>query len=135
MVESKENELLNAMDCWVNSWNDRDIEEAYKGEGDVIGFGWRSPNFRDWRKVTKDEFRNLFKNMYASMKDFHGSYENLGLRIINDTGLLCGYFTEQITKLDGSKEIVKVRFSSTWIRQGGEWTQVMSHRDAQFTNL
>ena len=66
------------------------------------------------------------------MKEWQGSYQNLGSRIIGNTGLLCGLFTEKITGLDDSVNTVKVRYSSTWMKIDGEWKQVMGHRDAQF---
>ncbi len=67
------------------------------------------------------------------MKEWQGSYQNLGSRIIGNTGLLCGIFTEKITGLDGSVNTVKVRYSSTWMKIDGEWKQVMGHRDTQFS--
>lgn len=127
-------ELLNAMDRWIAAFEDKDGDAAYEVEKEVIGFGWRTPNFRDRSRVTEADFKQVQKNINDSIKGWHGSYENLGIRIIGDTGLLCGILTEEITELDGSVSAVRVRYSSTWMKLGGEWRQVMGHRDAQFDN-
>lgn len=71
---SEQKELLNAMNRWVTAFNDEDIEAIYKVEKEVIGFGWRSPNFRDRSKVSETDFKRGIKNIYASMNDFHGNY-------------------------------------------------------------
>jgi ketosteroid isomerase-like protein len=135
MGESDEHkELLKAMNKWVTSINDKDIDAAYEIWKESIGFGWRNPNFRDRSQTTEDKFKRGMGNLYASITDFHGSYENKGVRIIGDTGLLGGIYTEKITGLDGSVRVVKVRHSSTWMKLDGEWKLVMFHRDTQFNN-
>ncbi len=135
MEETDEHkELLNAMNKWVSAWNDKDADAGWEAEKDVIGFGWRGPNLRDRSQITKVKFKRDMDDFNASIKDFQGSYENLGIRIIGDTGLLCGIYTEKITELDDSVRVVKVRYSSTWMKLDGKWTQVMGHRDTQFNN-
>ena len=135
MEETDEHEeLLNAMNEWVSAFNDEDIDAIYEAEKEVIGFGWRGPNFRDRSQITEDDFKRVIGNLYSSMNGYHGSYVNLGVRIIGDTGLLCGIFTEEITELDDSVRVVRVRYSSTWMKLDGEWKQVMGHRDTQFNN-
>ncbi len=135
MEETDEHkELLNAMNMWVTAWNDQDTDAGWEAEKDVIGFGWRSPNLRDRSQMTKDKFKRNMENFNAAIKDFHGSYENLAVRIISDTGLLCGIFTEKITELDDSVRVVNVRYSSTWMKLDGKWKQVMGHRDIQFNS-
>ena len=46
MEETDEHkELLNAMNEWVSAINDEDIDAIYEAEKEIIGFGWRGPNF------------------------------------------------------------------------------------------
>jgi len=132
MAESEELELLNAMDKWIKAFENKDVNSAYEVEKNVIGFGWRTHNFRDRSQIDEADFKRGIEKLNDTMKEWQGSYQNLGSRIIGDTGLLCGIFTEKITGLDGSVNTVKVRYSSTWMKIDGEWIQVMGHRDAQF---
>jgi ketosteroid isomerase-like protein len=135
MEETDEHkELLNAMNKWITAFEDKDGDAAYKVEKEVIGFGWRTPNFRDRSQVTEAGFKRAIKNINDSIKGWTGSYENLGMRIIGYTGLLCGILTEKITELDGSVSTIRVRYSSTWMKLDGKWKLVMGHRDAQFNN-
>lgn len=129
----KHKELLLAINKWIKAFEDKDVDRAYKVEKNVIGFGWRTPNFRDRSQVNEADFKRVIENLNNSMKEWQGSYQNLGSRIIGNTGLLCGIFTEKITGLDGSVNTVKVRYSSTWMKIDGEWKQVMGHRDTQFS--
>ena len=133
MEETEEHrDLLNAMKKWITAFEDKDIDAAYEVEREVIGFGWRTPNYRDRSQITEADFKRRIKNLNNTMKNWQGSYQNFGLRIIGNTGLLCGILTEKITKLDGSVNTVRVRYSSTWMKFDGEWKQVMGHRDNQF---
>ena len=136
MEETEEHrELLNAMNRWIKAFEDKDVDVAYEVEKEVIGFGWRTPNFRDRSQISEADFKQRIKTLNNTMKKWQGSFQNLGSRIIGNTGLLCGIFTEEITGLDGSVNTVKVRYSSTWMKIDGEWIQVMGHRDAQFDIL
>ena len=134
METYEQRKLLDAMDRWITAFEEKDGDAAYEVEKEVIGFGWRSPNFRDRSQVSEADFKRGIKRINDSIQSWHGSYESLGIRIIGNTGLLCGILTEEITELDGSVRAVRVRYSSTWMRFGGEWRQVMGHRDAQFDN-
>ncbi len=126
---------MKAMNKWTTVFSDNDVDEAYEVVKPSIGFGWRGSNFIDRSKTTKDVFKRGMEKWLTSINDWHLSYENLGVRIIGDTGLLCGILTEKITELDGSVRVVKVRYSSTWIKLDGKWKLVMFHRDSQFNNL
>ena len=98
-------------------------------EKEAIGYGYRTPNIR---MQPTPEWKQMLSTFFSSMKEYRLTNEEYHVRIIGDTGLVWGWFTERIEEHDGSVRTVRVRISSTWVKNGEDWKLVMYHRDSQY---
>ena len=127
--ENREQALLSENRRLHEAWNNHDIDTIYDIEKESIGFGYRTP---DIRMSPKPEWKQLIAQWFSSMKEFSSKIDEENVRIVGDTGLAWGWFTEKIVEHDESVRYVKVRYTSTWIETDDGWKHLMYHRDNIF---
>lgn len=125
-------QVMEAINKWTNSLNQKDFDTFYEIEKESFGYGWRGSGFRD---QPKDRGRKIqaISNWQSSMQLYTCGFEPEKVKIVGDTAFVCGIFLEDITEKDGSRKNNKVRTSMAWIKSDGEWKLALYHRDTQFT--
>jgi ketosteroid isomerase-like protein len=51
-------------------------------------------------------------------------------RVIGNTGIMWGYFMEEVKPKDGPVSTVYSRVTNTWIKSDGRWRVILAHDSA-----
>ena len=127
-----EEEILNAINKWTRSINQKDFETYYEIEKESFGYGWRGGSFRD-KPSDKEGRKQGFMNFLNSMQRYQGRFDPVKIRLFENVALVCGNYIEEITERDGASKCNIVRTSMAWIKSGDVWKLAQYHRDTQFT--
>lgn len=127
--DESEQALLDEFHRWFDANNSHDVETIYEIEKDSIGYGYRTP---DTRKKPSTEWKTLMSQFFSTMKEFSGLLDEEYAMVVGVTGFVWGWFTERIVEHDDSVRLVRVRFSSTWMKTEEGWKFLFYHRDNQF---
>ena len=127
--ENLEQALLSENRRLLEAWINHDIDTIYDIQKDSIGFGYRTPGIR---LSPKPEWKQQVSQWFSSMKESTGTIDQGNAKIVGDTGFVWGWFTERIVEHDDTERYVKVRYSTTWRHENGEWKYLFYHRDNIF---
>ena len=127
-----ESDVIEAINKWTESLNQKAFDTFYEIEKESIGYGWRGPSFRD-KPVDREKKKTSNNGLANRMKRYQARFEPAKISIIGDTALVCGNYLEDITHQDDSTVHNNVRTSMTWMKHDGKWRLMLYHRDTQFT--
>ncbi|NIS72177.1 MAG: DUF4440 domain-containing protein [Proteobacteria bacterium] len=110
---------------YMNAWNTRDLDTLLEIE-DASGFGHSSAFPRPL--MDKEQLRKLYTWYFETMdliliriyKDEH--------RVIGNTGLVWGHYSQATKQKNGPVRTVYVRHASTYVKSEGKWKLVLYHR-------
>ena len=128
-LSDSEQSLLNEYLGWFEANIKFDIDTIYEIEKESIGYGYRSP---DIRMEPSPEWKQMLSTFFSTMKEFGATNDECHVRVIGDTGLVWGWFTERIVEHDESVRFERVRITTTWVKKGEDWKFIMYHRDNVF---
>jgi hypothetical protein len=80
----------------------------------------------------KPEWKQQISRWFSSMKESTGTIDEENAKIVGETGLTWGWFTEKIIDHDETVRYVKIRYSATWVETENKWKYIFYHRDNIF---
>jgi len=130
--EKDQKEIEDLFQAWCQAQGTGDIETMLEQNENMILFGYRTKDIRDWRKVSRDEQ----KKIQAAFFNFFDSLDFIPIsgiiRQVDNVVTVIGFFKEKMKVKDGQENEVNGRFSFTYIKQNGKWQPILAHRDTQF---
>lgn len=113
------------------AWDSKDIDGIIEAIQGSCGYGFRG---RDWRGSsyhTEENLRPLADKWLISMEYLRHEDEVLNTWSDDEVGIAWGSYTEEFKHVGMPPERVKIRFTSTYRRDGEIWALMMTHKDAQ----
>lgn len=116
-------------DSWVRAWNDRDAAGVAEISWGNFGFGRDTPFPRSGSN-DQMAYQNGIQRYMDSMEtlDYKVYYSNV--RIVDQIGLIDGYYAQTTKPRDGSLRTVYGRQSLIFSWREGRWKMIHYHRSA-----
>ena len=130
--ENDQKEIEKMFQAWCQAWGSGDIETIIEQNENLILFGYRTKDIRDWRKVSRDEQKKIQEAFFNLFDSFEFIPISGIIRQVDNVVTAIGFFKEKMKDKEGKGMEVTGRFSFTYIKQNGKWQLILAHRDAQF---
>ena len=110
---------------YTNAWNTRDLDTILEIEN-ASGFGYSTAFPRPL--LGKEQLRKPYAQYFEMMevvlvKTYKDEY-----RIIGNTGLVWGLYSQTTKQKNGPFRTVYLRHASTYVKSEGKWKLVLYHR-------
>ncbi len=124
-------DLKAASEALIEAFNKQDVSAMLASSHDefvIYGANAVFPSDRKGRSKTK--FRQGLENSLANRERFSVTLINPQYRVVGTTGIVWGHARIVLKLKDGPRETRTRRFLNTWVKSGGKWVQLASHRSA-----
>lgn len=111
---------------YLKAWSERDIDTIVEMGTGAAGFGHSTAFPRPVR--IREPFRNNVIQFFSTMDVFTINIDTENYRVVDDTGLAWGHYSQTTKQKDGPQRTVYLRFAHTFVRDNGQWKLVMYHR-------
>ena len=112
-------------------WDLKDVDGIVQAIQGSCGFGIRGRDWRDFSYHTEENLRQLAEPFLVKMEYLRHVDIDLNTWSENDIGIAWGFYTEEFKHVGEPQDKVRIRFTSTYRRDGDNWSLVMSHKDMQ----
>ena len=116
------------------AWDKKEVDGIIHSIQGSCGYGFRG---REWRSSTyhsDENLRPLAEQWLKKMEYLHHVDDDLNTWSDDEVGIAWGSYTEEFKLVGESTENVRIRFTSTYRRDGEGWALLMTHKDAQLFN-
>ena len=118
-------DLKATTERYANAWNTRDLDTILEIEN-ASGFGYSTAFPRPL--LGKEQLRKPYAQYFEMMevvlvKTYKDEY-----RIIGNTGLVWGLYSQTTKQKNGPLRTVYLRHASTYVKSEGKWKLVLYHR-------
>ena len=125
-------EFKAVLERYTNACKDLDAEAMAEIEAEAYGFsssGRMKP--RDHSKMNKESRKAGLKRYRAKFETYKSITTYDIIKVVGNTGIACGSFTDKMKPIGGELEIIQGRQSVTYLKKDGQWKMVLYHRDIQ----
>ena len=119
-----------ALERYTNACKNLDAEAMFEIESEAMGLsqsGRMKP--RDHGTIDKDRRIAGLKRYRAKFEFFESITTYDKVKVVGNTGIACGHFTDKMKPIGGDLETIQGRQSVTYIKKDGYWKMVLYHRD------
>ena len=85
---------------------------------------------QDWAARSKQERVQYYRNVFEEYEQWTVTLINPQYRVVGNTGIVWGHHRSVRKPKDGPRETSTRRFTRTWVKSGGKWLLLASHRSA-----
>ena len=125
-------DLKAANEAFIEAVNKQDSSAMLASSHDeYVSYGANAvfPSDRKGRSKA-DRRQGMEKNVFPNRERFSVTLINPQYRVVGTTGIVWGH-VRRVQKLkDGPQETQTGRFLDTWVKSGGKWVLLASHRSA-----
>ena len=123
-------EFKAALESYIKACKNLDAEAMAELEAEAFGFSQSGQmNPRDHSAIDKDR-------RIAGLKRYRARYEVYEsiviydiIKVVDNTGIACGHFTDKMKPIGGEIETIQGRQSVAFTKKEGQWKMVLYHRD------
>jgi len=130
--ENDQKEFEAVFQEYFQSWTTGDIDAFFDHTKNLIEFGYRGKELRDFQKDNRNEVIEFYKQFYNLFEFFRYFPEGGKARQYGNVVVIAGFYKEKTKLKDGQEIETNGRYSFTYIKQNGKWQQILAHRDTQF---
>ena len=123
-------EFKAALELYTKACKNLDAEAMAELEAEAIGFsqsGRMKP--RDHSAFDKERRIAGFKKYRAKYEVYESIVTYDVIKVVDNTGIACGHFTDKRKPIGGELETIKGRQTVTFTKKDGQWKMVLYHRD------
>jgi ketosteroid isomerase-like protein len=124
-------DLKAAMEGLYSALHQRDAEgivETYHEQ--YVCFTGNGVFPQDWVTRSKEERVQYYEKVFANYENYTVALINPQYRVAGNTGIVWGHHRSVRKPKDGPRETSTRRFTRTWVKSGGKWLMLASHRSA-----
>ncbi len=124
-------DLKAAEEAFIEAINKQDVSAILASAHDgYVTYGANAVFPNDRKGRSKADRQRGTENFIANRERSTITLINPQYRVVGTTGIVWGH-TRSVVKLkDGPQETRTRRFLNTWVKSGGKWVQLASHRSA-----
>ena len=124
-------DLKAASEAFIEALNKQDVSALLASRHDEFVIYVEDAVFpADSKGRSEADRRQGWEDFFANRERFSVTLINPQYRVVGTTGIVWGHARIVLKLKDGPRETRTRRFLNTWVKSGGKWVQLASHRSA-----